>query len=96
MVISVLFGGYLRIERVMIPVHRTSLPPISGGNHPSFFPRGWFGLLAAALLVPAAAAAPIAAFGLTDLNPGSTRVGRSLSPRDYGQWISAYYFGNEA
>jgi hypothetical protein len=38
---------------------------------------------------------PLTAFALSDLNVNSSRLGRTLSPRDYGQWISAYYFGNE-
>lgn len=44
---------------------------------------------------PARAGTPLAAFSLNDLNPNSSRLGRTISPRDYGQWISAYYFGNE-
>lgn len=56
----------------------------------------WLALWAGMLLTSAAAAgAPIAAFALNDLNAGSSRTGQVLSPRDYGQWISAYYFGNE-
>ncbi|MFN0128042.1 MAG: hypothetical protein ACKV19_15290 [Verrucomicrobiales bacterium] len=41
------------------------------------------------------AAAPMTAFSLPDLNPGSSRVGQPISPPDYREWISAYYFGNE-
>lgn len=41
------------------------------------------------------AGTPLAAFALPDINPQSSRAGRTLSPRDYGQWITAYYFGNE-
>lgn len=52
---------------------------------------GWIALAAA----PALAGAPLTAFHLNDLNPNSSRLGRTISPRDYGQWISAYYFGNE-
>ncbi len=40
-------------------------------------------------------AVPVSAFALNDLNERSERIGQSISPRDYGQWISAYYFGNE-
>lgn len=52
------------------------------------------GILAAVPAV-AAGAPPIGTFSLPDLNATSTRFGHSISPRDYGQWISAYYFGNE-
>lgn len=58
--------------------------------------RSWLFLWAGVLLsAGAAAGAPIAAFALNDLNQNSPRSGRTVSPRDYGQWISAYYFGNE-
>jgi len=55
-------------------------------------------LLAGVMRPRAALAAeplPIGAFSLADLNAASARFGHSISPRDYGQWISAYYFGNE-
>jgi hypothetical protein len=52
----------------------------------------WTGVL---LTAGSAAGAPITAFALNDLNANSSRVGLTVSPRDYGQWISAYYFGNE-
>ena len=55
-------------------------------------------VLAAAMLprgIQAAEPLPIGAFSLADLNAASARFGQSVSPRDYGQWISAYYFGNE-
>lgn len=63
----------------------------------SSFPGGrWLGLVAAGILtVGTAVAAPVSAFALNDLNERSERIGQSISPRDYGQWISAYYFGNE-
>lgn len=58
--------------------------------------RSWLVLWTGVLLTAGAAAgAPIAAFALNDLNANSSRVGLTASPRDYGQWISAYYFGNE-
>ena len=41
------------------------------------------------------AAEPLREFVLPDLNAASDRVGDQVSPRDYTQWISAYYFGNE-
>lgn len=56
----------------------------------------WLALWAGMLLASTAAVgAPLAAFALNDLNAGSARKGQVLSPRDYGQWTSAYYFGNE-
>ena len=58
--------------------------------------RSWLAVWVVLLLTSGAAVgAPIASFALNDLNPGSPRTGQVLSPRDYGQWISAYYFGNE-
>lgn len=44
---------------------------------------------------PLQAADPLAPFVLADLNPASIRVGNPVSPPDYTEWISAYYFGNE-
>jgi hypothetical protein len=56
----------------------------------------WISLgLAAAAVSSAFAAAPLAPFALTDLNANSPRLGSTISPSDYGEWISAYYFGNE-
>jgi len=52
-------------------------------------------LTALACATPVFAAAPVGTFALEDLNPHSDRVGQAVSPRDYRQWISAYYFGNE-
>jgi len=58
--------------------------------------RGWLAAVAVVALVSAVKAAePLAAFALGDLNMNSSRVSQTISPRDYGQWVSAYYFGNE-
>jgi hypothetical protein len=55
----------------------------------------WLSLGLATALSSAFAAAPLAPFALADLNANSPRVGNPISPRDYGEWVSAYYFGNE-
>jgi len=56
----------------------------------------WFLVLTATVVVSHARASDaLAAFALTDLNANSPRVASAVSPRDYTQWISAYYFGNE-
>ena len=60
------------------------------------FSRGWLATVAVVALASAVKAAePLAAFALGDLNMNSARVSQTISPRDYGQWVSAYYFGNE-
>lgn len=33
-------------------------------------------------------------FSLTDVNPNSPRNGQAVSPRDYLQQVSAWYFGH--
>ena len=66
---------------------------------PPTSPKTWYPslttLAALACVGPLSATTPIGAFALNDLNQNSIRVGQSVSPRDYHQWISAYYFGNE-
>ncbi len=58
--------------------------------------RGWLAAVAVVAIAPAVKAGePLAAFALGDLNMNSARVSQTISPRDYGQWVSAYYFGNE-
>jgi len=47
-------------------------------------------------LTPCAAVEPEADFLLPDLNPASARLGEMISPRQYGEWISVYYFGQES
>ena len=76
---------------------RLSFPlPRALGGAAAASSRRWCAVWTAMLLTSGAAGgAPIAAFALNDLNPESPRTGQVLSPRDYGQWISAYYFGNE-
>lgn len=82
----------------MIPTR--TRPPQSGRSHAPL-PRRLLvlALLACAAAVmaprPLQAADPLAPFVLTDLNPASIRVGNPVSPPDYTEWISAYYFGNE-
>ena len=34
-------------------------------------------------------------FVLADVNPGSERGGHTVSPRDYRQQVSVFYFGRE-
>ena len=52
-------------------------------------------LLALTLAAPFAAAEPQPDFSLADVNPNSSRSGQTISPRDYGEQISVYYFGRE-
>lgn len=82
----------------MIPTR--TRPSQSGRPHASLTRR----LVVLALLACAAsfmpprtlsAADPLAPFVLADLNPTSLRVGTPVSPPNYTEWISAYYFGNE-
>ena len=40
----------------------------------------------------AEAAAPMPDFSLTDVNPASTTAGQPVSPRDYLQQVSGWYF----
>lgn len=40
-------------------------------------------------------AEPQPAFALADVNPGSERAGEVISPRNYTQQITAWYFGRE-
>lgn len=47
------------------------------------------------IALASAAAAPQPDFTLADVNPGSDRSGQTISPRDYQQQISVYYFGRE-
>jgi len=70
--------------------------PRPPGSRSVFPGRRWLALWAGAFLAAGSArAVPIATFALDDLNERSSRVAQVISPRDYGQWISAYYFGNE-
>jgi hypothetical protein len=88
-------GGILTPEHAMSSAHFPCPPPRRTGS--DLIARlAWiaFGLIALAA-GPALAGTPLTAFHLNDLNPNSSRLGRTISPRDYGQWISAYYFGNE-
>ena len=50
---------------------------------------------ALALAAPCGAVEPEPDFLLEDLNPASARLGEMISPRQYGEWISVYYFGQE-
>lgn len=78
----------------------TSAPfPLQPGRRAGSAVVDWTARLTLSLIAVATGAAhagtPLTAFNLNDLNPNSSRLGRTISPRDYGQWISAYYFGNE-
>jgi hypothetical protein len=48
-----------------------------------------------AALAPVMALEPEPDFRLQDVNPHSPRFGALVSPRDYRQQVSAYYFGHE-
>jgi len=52
-------------------------------------------ILALAVAVPFAAADPQPDFSLADVNPTSVRSGQTVSPRNYGEQVSVYYFGKE-
>ena len=54
-------------------------------------------LLAGALLLVGAGCKalpddPMPEFQLVDLNPGSSRAGQTISPRDYLEQVSGWYF----
>jgi hypothetical protein len=43
-----------------------------------------------------AQAVPQPEFSLPDVNPGSARAGHAISPRNYTQQITVWYFGRES
>ena len=52
-------------------------------------------LLALVFAPSIAIATPQPDFTLPDVNPNSIRSGEMISPRDYRQQITVYYFGRE-
>jgi hypothetical protein len=51
--------------------------------------------VASFLFLPAGFATPLPDFQLPDENPNSPRFGQVISPRQYQEQVSAYYFGLE-